>query len=264
MDDLLRKGMSFGFSDDMSEARVLVDQNRLLMQQLHERKEEARRHKQAAIQTEQGLIAHLRKQQQDKDRIQARMDSKAAELQATASQIELYRTRVNRPRTLREPISEATLPDMNPDRQKKRAPDEARDLSALTKEMKQVFDVSKQLRDQLHERRATTNPPLDEFRGLVAVSNPSEDEENDGTPVELQEQMIENAFARINRYHRTDWSTSVNYRKVALSVVRQIETLACLKHLNLERQRKLGNKITAIKQSLSSCRSALVRLLSDE
>jgi hypothetical protein len=61
MDDLLRKGMSFGFSDDMSEARVLVDQNRLLMQQLHERKEEARRHKQGVIQTEQGLIAQRRK-----------------------------------------------------------------------------------------------------------------------------------------------------------------------------------------------------------
>jgi uncharacterized protein YebE (UPF0316 family) len=99
MDDLLRKGMSFGFSDDMSVARVLVDQNRLLMQQLHERKEEARRHKQAVIQTEQGVIAQLSKQQHGMDWIQALMDSKAAELQDTARQIELCRTRLTRPRT---------------------------------------------------------------------------------------------------------------------------------------------------------------------
>jgi hypothetical protein len=137
-------------------------------------------------------------------------------------------------------------------------------LALLNKSFKEALILNQELRLEIAGEDNAESQKVDEFRGLMAVLEDVKDDEDDGMTDAKQEKIIEDAFKALDAFKRANWSNQIEQRNAALELLRQIERIVCLQALKDERKRKLSNRIEALKQSVTSCKSALLKLLDDE
>jgi hypothetical protein len=192
--------------------------------------------------------------------------AKTAELRRFESACHFQREYIARSISLFEPVLVQTACGESRNREtvSKRSQAITTDLLLLNKELQQGIALNQQLREALAVEEVLPDQKTDEFRGIVAVLRADEDDEDDGVTEELQTGIIENSFRALDSYKNADWSNQNEYRRASLDLVKHFERLMCLKRLKAEKRKKLRNRITAIKQSVVTCKSALMQLLSDE
>jgi hypothetical protein len=266
--DTLRSPMRSEGMRELSEAERLLEQNEILMRQLVEKKEEAGKQKAAALHEQQGLVEQLRKAQKERDTVQARVNAKEAELKRLRAACQLQQEHLDLLMLAQSepeigPIAQTGIDEhlpIGPEMPATQVPD----LSALAKELDQALAVNQQLREELAAQGIVADQEVSEFRGIMAVFHEDEDDEDDGVTPELQEQIIEDAYRALDVYKHGDCTNEEEFGQRSIELIRSMERVVGVKVLKDERMRKLKNRIAAIKNSVITCKSALMDLIGDD
>lgn len=251
---------------ELAEGMTIIESNQKLAIELSELREDAHRQRTAFLNVHQTVVAQLKEQQIEKNKVRARVSAKEAELRRLTAERNFIREQISHARDRAIPPEPRVdeRPCSRKDPGPKKAAADVTNLSLLNRNLKQALALNQQLRQELAEEDGAEHQKVDEFRGLMAVLKDDQDDEDDGMTDEKQERIIEGAFKALDGYKRTNWSNQVEHRNAALELMKHIEKVVCLQALKDERKRKLSNRINALKQSVASCKSVLLQLLNDE
>jgi hypothetical protein len=265
LNEILHSPLRPDLSREISEGHRLIEQNELLMQQFLDKKEEANRQRMVFLQRQQSMVGQLRQHQRERDAVRSRVHAKTAELNRLKAACHFHREQIATLLTEKTDRTAPVVPNVEePEVIVKADPSETPDLSVLSRQLREALELNRQLRAELAEDAPESDQQVDEFRGLIAVLRDDQDDEDDGLTDELQENIIQDVFRAFDVYKHADWTNPEEFRIASVELMRHAERLICLKKLKEERRRKLRNRIDALKQSVVTCKSALMGLLGDD
>jgi hypothetical protein len=231
----------------------LMHQNQQLLAQLDERREEANQQRIAFLRAQRQMANVFKERNRELEQVKKRVNTRMIELEkvrADVAQRRSWRAELLAEIDRDGPEGSAMVAETA-----RKVHVEEADLSSLNRIVKELIEANAKLREKVKGEMRTQ-----ESAGEVAAA----EEEEEGMTEEMETAIEVRAFAGLDEFKATDWSSDEAYRRSANALLRAINDLVWLQKMKQERERRIRRRIAAMRQSVVNTRSALMRLLENE